>query len=148
MLPLHVRVDLGTMPMKVYSTLSRSTRLEPRHKIVSCHKQDTRWGLGLSPRQICSRCILQLLPTGLHFLLIAHLLDNKNHLFLWLYWLMIYSHYFQVSWGCRIHRPPLTSVLDMTLNNLMVRFQWCWSFGKCGAPLHYHRSQVHSDPEW
>ena len=24
---------------------------------------------------------------------------------------------------------PATSVLDMTLNNLMLRFQWCWSFG-------------------
>ena len=36
-----------------------------------------------------------------------------------------------VGWGCRIHllllyravRPSPTSVLDMTLNNLMVRFQ-------------------------
>ena len=61
-----------------------------------------------------------------------------------------------VGWGCRIHRlhlcrgvrPPSTSVLDMTLNNLMVRFQQCWSFGECGEPLHYHRSQVHSVPEW
>ena len=61
-----------------------------------------------------------------------------------------------VSWGCRIHRlhlcrgviPPLTSVLDMTLNNLMVRFQQCWSFGECGVPLHCHHSQVHSGLEW
>ena len=61
-----------------------------------------------------------------------------------------------VSWGCRIHwlhlcrgvRPPLTSVLDMTLNNLMVRFQQCWSFEECRVPLHCHRSQVHSGPEW
>ena len=38
-----------------------------------------------------------------------------------------------VGWGCRIHRlllcrgvrPPQTSVLDMTLNNPMVRFQQC-----------------------
>ena len=60
-----------------------------------------------------------------------------------------------VSWGSRIHwlhlcrgvRPPLTSVLDMTLNNLMVRFQQCWSFGECGVPLHCHRSQVHSGLE-
>ena len=28
---------------------------------------------------------------------------------------------------CRGVRPPPTSVL--TLNNLMVRFQWCWNFG-------------------
>ena len=61
-----------------------------------------------------------------------------------------------VSWGCRIHwlqlcrgvRPPPTSVLDMTLNNLMVRFQQCWSFGECRVPLHCHRSQVHSGLEW
>ena len=61
-----------------------------------------------------------------------------------------------VSWGWRIHwlhlcrgvRHPLTSVLDMTLNNLMVRLQQCWSFGECGVPLHCHCSQVHSGPEW
>ena len=40
------------------------------------------------------------------------------------------------------------SILDMTLNNLMVKFQQCWSFGECGVPLHCHRSQVHSGPEW
>ena len=38
--------------------------------------------------------------------------------------------------------PPSTSVLDMTLNNLMVRF------GECGVPLHCHCSQVHCGPEW
>ena len=61
-----------------------------------------------------------------------------------------------VGWGCRIHRlhlcrgvtPQQTSVPDMTLNNLMVRFQWCWSFGKCGVTLYCHCSQVHSSPEW
>ena len=60
-----------------------------------------------------------------------------------------------VSWGCRIHwllqcrgvRPPM-SALDMTLNNLMVRFQQCWSFEECGVLLHCHRSHVHSRPEW
>ena len=40
--------------------------------------------------------------------------------------------------GCRTHqlhlcrgvRPPLpTTVGDITPNNLMVRFQWCWSLG-------------------
>ena len=45
-------------------------------------------------------------------------------------------------------KTPPTSVLDMTLNNLMVRFQQCWSFGEYGVPLHCHHSQVHSDPEW
>ena len=41
-----------------------------------------------------------------------------------------------------------TSVLDMTLNNLIVRFQWCWSFREFRAPFHCHCSQVHSCPEW
>ena len=62
-----------------------------------------------------------------------------------------------VGWGCRIHRlllgrwvrtlPP-TIVLDMTLNNLMVRYQQYWSFGECRVPLHCHRSQVYSGPGW
>ena len=42
---------------------------------------------------------------------------------------------------------PLTSVLDMTLNNLMVRFQQCWALGECRVPLRCHCSQVHSGPE-
>ena len=46
-------------------------------------------------------------------------------------------------------KTPLTSVLDITLSNLMVRFQWCWSFDECGVViLHCHCSQVHSGPEW
>ena len=62
--------------------------------------------------------------------------------------------YIPVGWGHTIHKlhlcrggkTPPTSVLDMTLDNLMVRFQWFWSFGKCGALRHCHRSQVHSGP--
>ena len=45
------------------------------------------------------------------------------------------------------HTHPM-SFLDMTLNNLMVRFQQCWSFGECGVSLHCHCSQVHYGPEW
>ena len=60
-----------------------------------------------------------------------------------------------VAWGCRIHRlllcrgvrPSPTSVLDMTLNNLMVRFQQRWSFGECRVPLYCYCSQIHSSPE-
>ena len=37
-------------------------------------------------------------------------------------------------------RPPATSVLDKTLNNLMVRFQQCWSFGEYGVLLYCHHS--------
>ena len=62
----------------------------------------------------------------------------------------------QVCWGCGIHRlhlcrglsPPHMSVLDMTLNNLMVNFQWCWSFGECRVTLLCHCSQVLSGPAW
>ena len=61
-----------------------------------------------------------------------------------------------VGWGCRIHRlllcsevdPPPMSVLDMTLNNLMVRFQWCKSFREYEVPFLCHCSHVHSGPEW
>ena len=61
-----------------------------------------------------------------------------------------------VGYGCGIQwlhlcgevRQPPMSVLDMTLKNLMVRFEWCWSFGECGVPLHCHCSLVHSGPEW
>ena len=61
-----------------------------------------------------------------------------------------HSQFCPVGWGDRIHRlllcrgvrPPPTSVLDMTLNNLIVRFQQCWSFGECKVPLHCHCSQV------
>ena len=67
----------------------------------------------------------------------------------WIIWnktvLTFNSVYCQVAWGNRIHRvvspSPATSVLDMTLNNQMVRFQWCWSFGEYGALLHSYISQ-------
>ena len=63
---------------------------------------------------------------------------------------------YPVGWGCRIHRllicrgvrTPTTSVLDMALNNLMMWFQYCWSFGNMGVPIYCHRSQVYSGPEW
>ena len=70
-------------------------------------------------------------------------------------WSPTLDYFCPVDWGCRIHRlllcrgvPPPMSVLDMTQNNPMVWFQQCWSFGECGVPLHCHRSQVHSGPEW
>ena len=48
-------------------------------------------------------------------------------------------------WGVK---PLPMSALDMTLNNLMVWFQWCWSFGEFRAPIHWHCSQVRSGLEW
>ena len=54
-------------------------------------------------------------------------------------------------WLCNTPTVPLQkgkttpmSVLDMTLNNLIVRFQRCCGFVECGAPLHCYCSQVHS----
>ena len=60
-----------------------------------------------------------------------------------------------VDWGCRVcqlHpcrgvKPLPTSVLDMTRDYLMVRFQF-WSFGEYGILLHCYSSQVHFDLEW
>ena len=48
-----------------------------------------------------------------------------------------------LHWG----KTPSTSVL-VWLNNMMVRFQRCWSFEECEVVLYCHCSQVHSDPEW
>ena len=45
------------------------------------------------------------------------------------------------------YAPP-TSVLYMTLNNLMVNIQSCWSLGECGVPFHGHCSQVYSGLGW
>ena len=72
----------------------------------------------------------------------------------WLWWWQ--KLFGPVGWGCRIHwldlfrgvRPPPTSVLDMILKILMVRFQWFWSFEEYGAPFYCHCSQDHSGPEW
>ena len=38
--------------------------------------------------------------------------------------------------------------LNMILNNLMGKFQWCWSFGECGALLLWHLTKDHSGPDW
>ena len=61
-----------------------------------------------------------------------------------------------VSWRFRIHwlhlcrrvRPstPAMSVLDMTQNDLIMRFN-SWSFGECEVSLHCHYSLVHSGPK-
>ena len=60
-----------------------------------------------------------------------------------------------VSWSCkiyqlylfrgvRLHSTPSTSVLDMTLNHLIMWLQ-SWIFRECGVPLHCYYSQVHCD---
>ena len=45
----QVRVDLGAMEMKKYSTFTKCPRLEPRHQMVSCHIQVTRLRGGFYP---------------------------------------------------------------------------------------------------
>ena len=61
---LWVKVDLGAMAMKEYSTFPNApTLLEPHHQIVLCHIQDIRWG-SLTPLQRSSRSIPQPQPTG------------------------------------------------------------------------------------
>ena len=75
-------------------------------------------------------------------------------LFSWPSYVLSYFSVFHgsVGWGCRIHQLHLcrgvrllpTSVLGMTLNNLLVMVQ-CWRFRECGVLLHCHHSQVHSD---
>ena len=81
-------------------------------------------------------------------------------IYIYIYYIYIYIYILQlycpISWGCRIHwlyfcrgvRPPPMSVQDMTLNDLMVRLQWYWSFGECGATLHCYCSLVHCSPGW
>ena len=70
-------------------------------------------------------------------------------IFLLVYLFLFFILICPVSWGCRIHRlhlcrevspTPEIRVLDMTLNNLMVKFQRCWSFGESGTPVHWHCS--------
>ena len=45
-------------------------------------------------------------------------------------------------------KTPPRNAPDMTLNYLMVMFQWCWVFGQREVPLHCHHSKVHSELEW
>ena len=147
----------GSYGDKGYSTFPKTPALQdPHHQIVYCHIQDTRWGSEFYPSAEMQSVLSAALADWAIIIwkgLFASLLHS------------ISSYYYDfsslkmdcpVGWGCRIHRlllcrkvrpPPTTSVLDMTLNNLMVRFQQCWSFGECGVPLHCHRSQVHSGPE-
>ena len=60
-----------------------------------------------------------------------------------------------VSWGCRIHRVllcrgvrPPNECPGYDNKQSDGEVPAVWSFGECGVPLHYHRSQVHSGPEW
>ena len=105
------------------------------------------------PKNQSQNNFFHICPTRLNVLLSIFVLTINHHELN----LLFHPAFCPVDWGCRIHQlllcrglrpPPPTSVLDMTLNNLMVRFKQCWSFGECGVPLHCHRSQVHSGPEW
>ena len=64
-LPLWAKVNLGGMAMKRYLAFPKTPTLwKPRHQMVWCHIQDTRWGGVLTPQQRCSRCILKPQLTG------------------------------------------------------------------------------------
>ena len=82
-------------------------------------------------------CLNSIFP-HLKAMLYQHMKFRFFHCFenLLIEWCVIYfisKYNCPVSWSYRIHwlhlcrgvRPSLTSVLDMTLNNLMVRFQQC-----------------------
>ena len=66
-IPVLVRVDLGVMTMKGYSTLLKAARIEPHHQI-QFNVISRTFVLGcLTPLQICSWRILQLQSTGVKF---------------------------------------------------------------------------------
>ena len=53
-------------------------------------------------------------------------------------WTVEYTDYFSAE----VSDPP-NKCPEYDTKNLMFRFQYLWSFGKCRVPVHYHRSQVH-----
>ena len=61
---VKVRVDLGVIAMKEYSTFPKAPRLEPHHQMVYFYIQDT-YGKSLTLLQRYSKCILQSQPTQL-----------------------------------------------------------------------------------
>ena len=62
--PPWSRVDQGAMEIKRYTTFPKApSLLKPRHKIVLCQNQDTRWKRFI-PRNRCNRCILRPQPTS------------------------------------------------------------------------------------
>ena len=66
MLTLWLRVDLGVMAMKEYSSFLKAPGLKPQHQMVKCHIQDIRLGRGDLTLQIrCSQFILLLKPMRL-----------------------------------------------------------------------------------
>ena len=120
--------------------ISQNPELPGFHLIVSCYIHVPRWGWVLSHCRdaVCIFCSLSKLSC----------IIQDNHLI---------CHLFQfiVGMGCCIYQLHLCRWITpqqrvsgfITLNNLM-RLHLCSIFGKCGAPLHCHRSQVHSDLEW
>ena len=157
------------MAMKRYSNLCTASELQPHHKM----QFRNRWGVLRLFRRYC-QCILNLYWHGVQLFLWIFGSLTKLTLLKSKQTLPVSSSFFpsrfstiltrswwhlpvaQCGWGCRIHRlhlcrgvrthPPPTSILDMTLNNLMVRLQDCWTFGKCGMPFHCYCSQAYSDP--
>ena len=77
MLPPRVRVDLGAIAMKEYSTFPRAPALlKPQHQIFSVISMTLVRGGGSSLLQMCSRCILQLLPIWLYLYRLQLIFNN------------------------------------------------------------------------
>ena len=103
---------------------------------------------------------VQLVENSYQWDLTSYFLAISHHIPRYLYHiyiLVIFLLYLaQSAGGCRIHRlhlyrgvrRPLTGILNMTLNNLMIRFQVCCSFGEYRIPHDCYRSQVHFGPKW
>ena len=53
-LQLRARVNVGTMARRRCPTFTKAPKLEPHHKIVWCHIQDTPWGGVLSSAEMQS----------------------------------------------------------------------------------------------
>ena len=84
---------------------------------------------------------------------------EENYANKWRIYFYLHTKFFAITFMSTLTRIGCTGlntstaffprcVLYMTLNNLMVRFQWCWSLGECGVVLRCHRSQAHSGSDW
>ena len=157
MLPLWVRVQLGAMAIKCYSTFPGVPELEPHYQIGQCHIWTLLGWRGSYVSAEMQSIYFTAAPC--HFVEGQFKLQPCYDVHFRTYTLIPLFHGLNIlptllihcpfGWDCRIHWPHLCrgvktpmSVLDITLNNLVVRFQWCWGFGKCGIPLHCHCSHL------
>ena len=100
MLPFRARENLGAMIIKGYSGFSKPPALqEPHHQIVQCYIQDTRWEGAYSSAAPANWAM---------YVWDVDIQIKKNN---------------TLTASLQRGKAPPTSVLDMTLNNLMIRLQ-------------------------